>query len=115
MLVTEAYGRRCAISREAALPALEAGFIRPPSSGGLLRVDNGILLRADLRRLFEGGYLTVTPEDYRVRVSRRLAEDYGKHHAYLELDGGTLTLPDPPEERPRSEFLAWHVKNRFRD
>ena len=38
---------------------------------------NGLLLRADLHRLFEQGYLTVTP-DYVLNVSDRLRDDYQK-------------------------------------
>ncbi len=48
VLVTDTYQRRCAISRERTLPALEAAHIRPYSEGGQHQVDNGMLLRRDL-------------------------------------------------------------------
>ena len=113
VLVIEAYRRRCALTGEEALPALEPSFIRPQADGGLLRVDNGILMRADLRRLFDAGYLTVTP-DYRVVVSRRLADDYGQAAGYGELEGREIALPEATHERPRLEFLAWHTEAVFR-
>jgi putative restriction endonuclease len=113
VLVIEAYERRCALTGDPALPALVPTFIRPQADGGLLRVDNGLLMRADLKRLFEAGYLTVT-SDGRVRVSRRLAEDYGETGDYGVLEGREITQPKAAHDRPRGEFLAWHRKNVFR-
>ncbi len=113
VLVIEAYRRRCALTGDRALPALEAAFIRPLAEGGLLRVDNGLLLRADLRRLFDRGYLTVTP-DYRIRVSPRLGELCGDASGYEELDGRQIELPEAAADRPRREFLAWHGAQAFR-
>lgn len=113
VLVLEAYRRRCALTGDAALPTLEPAFIRPQAEGGLLRMDNGILMRADLKRLFDAGYLTVTP-DRRIRVSRRLAEEYGEAAAYAVLEGREIALPEAAHERPRAEFLAWHGETVFR-
>ena len=113
VLVFEAYRRRCALTGDAALPALEPAFIRPQSDGGLLRVDNGILMRADLKRLFDAGYLTVTPEN-RLQVSRRLAEEYGETPAYAALEGREIDLPEAAQDRPRGAFLAWHGEHIFR-
>ena len=111
VMVIEAYGRRCALTDDDALPALLPTFIRPQEDGGLLRVDNGILMRADLARLFAAGYLSVTPEG-RVRVSRKLAEEYGEQAGYAVLEGRAIAAPEA--DRPRPEFLAWHGKNVFR-
>ena len=88
-------------------------FIRPQEDGGLLRVDNGLLLRADLKRLFNAGYLTVTTKG-RVQVSQRLAADYGDGGGYGVLDGREISAPEAARDRPRPEFLAWHRKNVFR-
>ncbi len=113
VLVTEAYRRRCAVTGDPALPALEVATIRPPADGGLLRLDNGLLLRADLRRLFDRGFLTVTP-DHQVRVSRQLTASYRDSMAHGELDGREIALPDTAGDRPRAEFLAWHNRTVFR-
>jgi len=48
VLVTDVYERRCAITREKTLPALEAAHIRPFSENGPNRVENGLLLRSDI-------------------------------------------------------------------
>jgi putative restriction endonuclease len=57
--VTDAYGRACAVTGEHSLPALEAAHIRPYAAEGLHDVANGLLLRSDLHRLFDKGYVTV--------------------------------------------------------
>ncbi len=71
ILVTDAYGRACAITEEHTLPALEAAHIKPYGDSGPHAVYNGLLLRSDVHRLFDKGYITVTPE-LRIEVSRRL-------------------------------------------
>src|SRR5262249_37666249 len=63
VLVTDAYNRRCAMTGEKTLPVLEAAHIRPYSNGGKHELPNGLLLRSDLHRLFDKGYLTVDPDD----------------------------------------------------
>jgi putative restriction endonuclease len=79
--VMDAYHRACAITEEHSLPALEAGHIRPYGEGGLHEVSNGILMRADLHRLFDKGYITVTP-DLHVVVSERLRNEFHNGRTY---------------------------------
>jgi len=112
ILVTDAYERRCAMTGDPTLPALEVAHIRPPAQGGLHRVDNGLLLRSDLRRLFDRGYLTLT-DDYQIRASRLLSRDYAGSDAYLTLDGTSITTPSTLEYRPRPAFLDWHRRRVF--
>jgi putative restriction endonuclease len=50
--VIERYERGCAMTGERSLPALEAAHIRPYRKDGPHLVSNGLLLRADLHRLF---------------------------------------------------------------
>jgi putative restriction endonuclease len=106
--VTDAYARRCAITGEKTLPALEAGHIRPYSKNGPHEIRNGLLLRSDLHNLFDLGYLTVTL-DYRVEVSRRIREEFENGRHYYALHGQLLTvLPRHESARPAPEFLEWH-------
>ncbi len=53
VLVTDTYERRCAITQEKALPALEAAHIRPVAQDGMHCIGNGLLLRSDIHRLFD--------------------------------------------------------------
>lgn len=66
---------------------LQAAHIRPVSDGGENRLDNGLLLRSDVRTMFDDGYLGVDPA-HRLVVSPRL--------------------------RPHREFLEWHLETVFK-
>lgn len=47
-LVTSLYDRRCAVTGERTLPALDAAHIRPYGAGGAHEACNGLLLRRDV-------------------------------------------------------------------
>ena len=111
--VTDAYGRACSVTGEHSLPVLEASHIRPYAREGPHEVANGLLLRADLHRLFDQGYLTVTAE-HRLEVSQRLRVDYDNGRTYYPLHGNQLNLPRANAEWPSSDYLGWHNENVFR-
>lgn len=114
VLVTDAYQRRCAVTGEKTLPVLEAAHIKPYSEEGPHRVTNGLLLRSDLHRLFDRGYVTVTP-DLRFEVSARLKQDFSNGKEYYAHHGKPLiVLPDELVARPDPAFLAWHNENRYK-
>jgi putative restriction endonuclease len=110
--IHEAYSGACAMTGEHSLPALEASHIKPFGDGGPNDVPNGLLMRADLHRLFDRGYLTVTP-DARIEVSGRLREDYHNGRSYYPIHGEKLRLPRRRIDRPAREFLEWHNDNVF--
>ena len=112
-VVLDTYDRHCAVTGERAWPALDAAHIRPVSEGGQHSVDNGLLLRSDVHRLFDAGYVTVTP-DAKFRVSRRLKDDFDNGEPYFPLDGSSIWLPAQPEAQPDKEILEWHVDTVFR-
>jgi putative restriction endonuclease len=113
VLVTDVYNRRCTVTQEKTLPALEAAHIRPYAEGGAHSACNGLLLRRDLHSLFDGGYVTVT-QDYRFEVSRRIREEFenGKH--YYALQGQAIELPARPGDRPDRDALRWHNDQCFK-
>ncbi len=112
LTVTDAYHRACAVTGEHSLPALEAAHIRPYSEGGEHRVSNGVLLRSDIHRLFDLGYVTVTP-DCCFEVSRRLRDDFSNGRSYYPLHGTRIAVPDEPAARPNRDLLEWHNTSRF--
>lgn len=113
ILVTDAYQRRCAVSGEKTLPALEAAHIKDYSKAGPHRVNNGLLLRADIHRLFDDGYVTVDP-DLKFVVSRHVREEFENGREYYKFHGARLqNLPEALSQRPSREFLEWHNQNRF--
>ena len=114
VLVTDAYARRCAVTGEKTLPVLEAAHIKPYALQGPNQVSNGILLRSDLHKLFDLGYLTVTL-DLRLEVSPRLKGEWHNGREYYSYHGQPLVVqPSDPASRPATEYLSWHNENRFR-
>jgi putative restriction endonuclease len=113
VLVTDAYDRRCAVTGEKTLPVLEAAHIKPYSENGPHRVTNGLLLRSDLHKLFDLGYVTVTP-DMHLEVSQRLRTEWHNGREYYAYHGRQLQVqPADAAERPAREYLTWHNENRF--
>lgn len=112
LVVTDLYGRRCAITKERTLPALEAAHIRPYADGGEHSPANGILMRRDIHSLFDQGYVTITPE-HRFEVSRRIREEFDNGRHYYELHGSEITLPTSANQRPDVGALRWHNETRF--
>lgn len=110
--VTEAYGRGCAVTGEHSLPVLEAAHIKPFRLEGPNEIPNGVLLRADLHRLFDQGYVTITT-DLRVEVSRRLREEYSNGRSYYPFHGRTIQCPPVERDRPNLHYLQWHNENVF--
>jgi len=114
IMVTEAYRRACAVTADHTLPVLEAAHIKPFSEQGPHLVSNGLLLRADLHKLFDEGYMTVTP-DYHIEISRALKEEFNNGRIYYDFHGKPLAnLPENPADRPSRDFLRWHNEVAFK-
>ncbi|PYM08780.1 MAG: restriction endonuclease, partial [Candidatus Rokuibacteriota bacterium] len=76
-------------------------------------VPNGLLLRSDIHKLFDKGYVGVTP-DHRFVVSKRLRDDFANGRSYYPLHGRVIRLPERLEERPSTRWLEWHMETTFR-
>ena len=113
VLVTDIYERRCAVTQERTLPALEAAHIRPYRYGGEHDAQNGLLLRRDIHSLFDTGYVTVTP-DLNFEVSRRIREEYENGRHYYALHGKRINAPESLVERPDPVALTWHNEYCFK-
>jgi putative restriction endonuclease len=113
VLVTDLYGRRCAVTGERTLPVLEAAHIKPFAAAGPHEPRNGVLLRSDIHTLFDRGYVTVTPE-LRFEVSGRIREEFENGRDYYALHGRPVRLPADIGLAPAREYLDWHASNVFR-
>jgi putative restriction endonuclease len=113
VLVTDSYQRRCAVSGEKTLPALDAAHIRPYGEGGSHDASNGILMRRDIHSLFDAGYVTITPE-LRFEVSGRIREEFSNGRHYYALHGSPIAVPDRAVLRPDRSALQWHNERLFR-
>lgn len=107
LMVMDAYGRRCAITGEGTLPALEAAHIRPFADTPVHSVQNGILMRSDIHDLFDQGYVTVTP-DLSFHVSKRIRDEFHNGVIYYALDGSRIRIPERSEAQPDRGALEWH-------
>ena len=111
VLVTDAYNRKCSVTGEKTLPVLDAAHIKSFSNNGPNSANNGLLLRTDIHKLFDKGYITVNDE-YKVEVSKRLNEDYGNGKIYYDFHGKKLfNIPENKNDIPAKEFLYWHNNN----
>lgn len=110
--VTDAYGRACSVTGEHSLPALEAAHIRPFANDGPHDIPNGLLLRSDLHRLFDRGYLTVTP-DHHLEVSASLKQHFDNGRSYYPLHGQRIALPKRAVDHPSKDLLRWHNEQVF--
>ncbi len=114
ILVTDAYNRKCAISGEKTLPVLEAAHIKPYAESGPHFISNALLLRSDLHKLFDAGYLTIT-SDLKVEVSKRIKEEFQNGKEYYKFHGSDLyNLPNRIKDKPETRFVEWHNENIFK-
>lgn len=112
VVITELYGRQCALTDGKVLPALDAAHIVPYAEGGSHSKTNGILLRKDIHSVFDAGYATLD-SDYRFVVSQKVREVFNNGSEYLRLHGTRLRLPGNPFDHPDKAALRWHNDQRF--
>jgi putative restriction endonuclease len=105
--VIEAYDRRCIVTGERTLPALEAAHILPVTEQGTHEVSNGLLLRRDLHALFDQHYITITP-DKRLMVSRRIREEFENGRDYYAMHGNRVRDPRLSDDAPSAQALTRH-------
>lgn len=98
-----AYASKCAITNYDAEPALQAAHILSYRGTSSQRIDNGLLLRADLHLLYDRHLLSVSPDRYTLSLSNEI-----RNSQYGNLHGRQLTLPVNTSMRPRPEHLAVH-------
>ena len=114
VLITDAYSRKCSISGERTLPVLEAAHIKPYAESGPHFISNGLLLRSDLHKLFDSGYLTITDE-YKIEVSNRIKQEYENGKEHYQYHGKILhNIPNKDMNKPNKNYIEWHNSNIFK-
>jgi hypothetical protein len=102
--VLRAYSEACAFTSANAPGALEAAHITPYRGAASNVVPNGICLRADLHRLWDGGQLAIHEGTGRILVSEALrATTYGGLH-----ETQPVNMPHAKSLRPSPAALAAH-------
>lgn len=97
----EKYGPVCAFTGRGPLPTLEAGHLYSYAASGVHDSEGGLLLRRDVHRLFDLGFLTVDPKSLRICVKSEI-DNYA---VYRDLDGQNLQVTVTEGQR---EWLARH-------
>jgi len=114
VFLIDAYNRKCSISGERTMPVLEAAHIKSYSEAGPNQIRNGLLLRSDIHKLFDSGYITIT-NDHKIEVSRRIREEFENGRDYYKYHGMDLhILPEKNEDKPLGEFVDWHNERVYR-
>lgn len=112
------YGGRCALTGIDIPQLLLASHIIPWADKShkqdRLNPCNGICLSALYDKAFDNGLITISPDDYTIRLSSALREYetqeyYDKHFGWVA--GRQITMPT--EYKPNRDFLAYHVDNVF--
>jgi hypothetical protein len=93
----KAYGGKCAVSGADADEALEVALIDPE---GASEPSNALLLRADLRTLFDLNLLRVHPKTRKVFLAEPV-----QNGAYARLWARPLRMPEKPTDRPAHAAL----------
>ncbi len=106
-LLLGAYRDRCAVTGYDLPVALDAAHILPYLGSDSDTARNGLILRADIHRLFDKYLLAVDTEQMQMKVSPRLAST-----KYSDLDGIELRLPDDERLSPSLRHLDLH-RERF--
>jgi hypothetical protein len=100
----KAYGGKCAVSGADAEPVLEVALIDPD---GAAEPKNAILLRADLRTLFDLNLLRVHPKTRKVVLAETVQSG-----SYARLWARTLRAPESKDASPDFAALEkrWNAK-----
>src|SRR5262249_23182413 len=104
-LLLVAYAGRCAVTGCDVIDALEAAHIVSHATHADERIQNGLLLRADIHTLFDLHLLRIDPDSLQVVLAPSIRES-----CYREWHGRTLRLPEAPENQPSRDRLALHWK-----
>ncbi|MCY1550364.1 HNH endonuclease [compost metagenome] len=99
----DVYSGTCAITGCTAVDVLEAAHIVPYKGEHTNRVDNGLLLRADIHTLFDLGLLWVELGVVQL-AAHLLGTEYGK------LNGSRLRLPLKTGDQPSGKALELHAQ-----
>ncbi|MBX9942109.1 MAG: HNH endonuclease [Candidatus Obscuribacterales bacterium] len=102
----DAYQGLCAFTGCNAEPALEAAHILAFRGNYSDKVQNGLLLRADIHTLFDLGLLAVDPKQMSCLISADL-----RGTEYEELEGRRLILPRDGAKSPGKAHLEFHLSN----
>ncbi len=99
-----AYRGSCAITGYDLELALDAAHVRRYNGRHTNFVQNGLLLRKDLHKLFDHGVIGIRPDDLRIVINER-----AHRSKYAELSGMRLRAPTDRDLGPDPDLLKEHL------
>lgn len=114
--VIRAYGERCAITglrliNGGGRAEVEAAHIKPVEHNGPDIVSNGLALSGTAHWMFDRGLVSIE-DDHTILFSRQSNDPEAVRSIVNKT--GKLLAPARPANKPRTEFLAWHRQNCFK-
>lgn len=103
--VSTAYNHRCCITGESTPELLQAAHIQDYINKESNHIQNGLLLRIDIHKLFDSGLLYID-QNYHVHVSSLVTSP-----EYRYLDNHLISLPNNPSEYPSKAALQFKEKS----
>ncbi|MDQ7281569.1 HNH endonuclease signature motif containing protein [Stenotrophomonas sp. Sm6012] len=100
----KAYGKVCAVTGCKIAELLEVAHFSPYRGDHTNKVDNGLLLRADVHALFNLGLLW-NNEHFAVQIANS-----ARRSPYDELHGVQLRKPPMPADKPGARLLEDHAR-----
>ena len=100
VLVTDIYGRSCAVTRERTLPRRWGRLTSGPMVTAVpTRCGTDCCCGRDIHSLFDAGYVTVTA-DLDFEVSLRIKAEFENGQHYYALHGQRINAPQDASQRP---------------
>lgn len=103
VMMLSTYQKTCAITGSKVAQVLDAAHIQPYAYKKMDKVNNGLLLRTDIHRLFDHGLIGVNENSMEAILSPKLIGS-----EYEEYEGIKLSLPTRARLHPSSALLAKH-------
>jgi len=107
-IVLKAYNNACCVTGETIPELLEAAHIQEYRNFNSNHVQNGLLLRVDIHRLYDNNLIFID-NNFIVRVSSLVENAY-----YKNFNGKPIMLPKDEHEHPAAEALEFR-RSEFRN
>lgn len=116
-IVLATYNSRCCITGIENTELLIASHIVPWSNDDKNRLNpmNGLCLNSLHDRAFDSGLITISPDDYTLKLSPALCSksaNSSNEYNFIAFENKPISLPD--KFLPSKEFLDYHYQNIFR-
>jgi putative restriction endonuclease len=92
--------------------ALEAAHIKWHQAGGPDQENNGLLLCAMHRKLFDLGAFSID-QNYTIRVSEKAHGGEGFDQWLVRYQGQPIRIPEQPLYQPKGQYIDWHIREVF--